>query len=124
MLEEIKSIPIKLNQLLDKRRKLFLVILVFMAIVLSLIETVGVSVVMPFISVASNPELIDSGYYKYFYDLFGFLDANRFTIFFGIVIIAFYIFRTLYNIFFTYYMNKFSLGTYHKAFQNLPCVIL
>jgi ATP-binding cassette subfamily B protein/ATP-binding cassette subfamily C protein len=83
-----------------------------MAIVFSMVETLGVSVVMPFISVASNPDLIHSGRYKFFYDLFGFSDPFIFVIIFGIIIIVFYFFRSLYNISYTYSMNKFSFGTY------------
>ena len=127
MFKNIKSIPVKLNQLLDRRRKVFLVILFFMAILLSLIETAGVSVVMPFISVASNPDMINSGRYKSIYDLLGFTDTTRFVLAFGIAIIIFYFFRSLYNIFYNYVMNRFSLGTYRyfaarllKTYLALP----
>jgi len=112
MFKELKSIPIKLNQVLDKRRKFILVILFFMAIVFSLVETAGVSIVMPFISVASNPGLVNSGRYKIFYDFFGFTDTNSFIITFGASIIIFYFFRSLYNMTYVYALNKFSFGTY------------
>ena len=118
-LDKILVIPLKLNHLLDKRRKLFLVILFFMAIGLSIIETVGVSVVMPFISVASNPDLITTGKYKYFYDLFGFTEVNKFIIVFGIVIIVFYFLRSIYNIAYSYSLNKYSLGTYRYFASRL-----
>jgi ABC-type multidrug transport system fused ATPase/permease subunit len=127
MFDEIKSIPVKLNQLLDKRRKFLLVILFFGAIVLSLIETAGVSIVMPFITVASNPETIYSPRYKFFYDLLGFTDTTGFILFFGGAIIVFYFFRSIYNIFYSYIMNRFSLGTYRhfaarlfNIYLNLP----
>ena len=112
MAKDFKSVINKLNQLLNKKRKLFLIVLFIMAVILSLVETAGVSVVMPFITAASNPDVINSGYYKYFYDLFGFTGTNRFILFFGIAIIAFYIFRSVYNILYNYSMNKFSFGTY------------
>jgi len=112
MFDDIKSIPRKLNKILDKRQKFLLVILFCMAIVFSLGETIGVSIVMPFITVASNPDLVNTGYYKIFFDMLGFSDATSFVIVFGILIIAFYFLRSLYNIFYTYSINKFSLGTY------------
>jgi ATP-binding cassette subfamily B protein/ATP-binding cassette subfamily C protein len=90
-----------------------------MAIFYSLGETLGVSIVMPFISVASNPELINSGYYKFFYDLFGFSGKTDFIILFGAAIIIFYFFRSLYNIFYTYSINRFSLGTYRSFASRL-----
>ena len=77
-----------------------------------MVETAGVSIIMPFISVASNPDMINSGLYKYFYDFLNFDSVNNFIIMFGIGIILFYLFRSFYNIFANYLMNKFSLGTY------------
>ncbi|MDR1802243.1 MAG: ABC transporter ATP-binding protein [Treponema sp.] len=112
MFKETRSILVKLNRLLDRRRKFFLLALFFMTIFLSLIETAGVSVVMPFISVASNPDLIETGAYNYFYRLLRFTDPTGFIMVFGVMIIAFYLFRSLYNIFYTYSLNRFSLGTY------------
>jgi len=119
MFLEIITIPAKLNQILDKRRKLFFIIMVFMAIVYSLGETVGVSIVMPFISVASNPGLVESGYYKFFFDLSGFSESAGFVIFFGFMIIVFYFFRSIYNIIYTYMVNKFSLGAYRYFASRL-----
>ena len=112
MLKDYTSIPFQVNQLLDKKRKLYLIILFFMSVVLSVIETAGVSIVMPFISVASNPDVIDTGWYRFFYDLFGFASKSRFVITFGIAMIFFYVFRSVYNIFYDYSLNKFSLGTF------------
>ena len=127
MFSDIKSTPAKLNQLLDRRRKFLFAILLIMAIIFSLVETAGVSVIMPFITAASNPETIDSGNYKYFYDLFGFTGTNTFILAFGIAIIIFYFFRMLYNTFFNYSMERFSFGTYRyfatklfKSYLALP----
>jgi ATP-binding cassette subfamily B protein/ATP-binding cassette subfamily C protein len=82
---------------------------------------------MPFISAASNPDMIDTGWYKHFFDLFRFNDKNTFVIAFGIAIITFYLFRSLYNIFYNYAINKFSLGTFRyfatrlfKTYLALP----
>ena len=108
----IISIPKKLNRLLNRTRKFSLIILFFMTILLSVIETVGISAVMPFISVVSNPDLIQSGRYKFFFDLSGFADINSFIVFFGIALIVFYFFRSVYNILYNYYLNKYAYGTY------------
>jgi ATP-binding cassette, subfamily B, bacterial PglK len=127
MFNDFKSIPNKLNQVLDKRRKIYLLLLLFMAIVFSLVETAGVSVVMPFISVASNPELVNTDNYKIFYDLLKFDSPSKFIFTFGVVIIIFYFFRALYSIFYNYSINKYSLGTYRyfagqlfKIYLSLP----
>ena len=124
MLREIKSIPVKLNRILDRRRKIFLVVLFFMTILYSLGETVGVSIVMPFISAASNPDLVYSGYYKFFYDLSGFPEPHTFIIFFGMAIIVFYFVRSIYNIIYTYLLNRFSFGGYRYFASRLFKVYL
>jgi ATP-binding cassette subfamily B protein/ATP-binding cassette subfamily C protein len=127
MIKDMKVTFQKLSLILNNRRKIYLIVLFFLSIVLSFVETAGVSAVMLFISAASNPDIIDSGWYKYFFDLFGFNNKNIFVISFGIVIIAFYIFRSLYNIFYNYSINKFSLGTFRyfatrlfKTYLALP----
>jgi len=127
MFKHFNSISTKLNQVLDKRRKIYLLLLLLMAIVYSIAETLGISVVMPFISVASNPDLLNSGYYKIFYDLSKLDSPTRFIFVFGLAIIIFYFFRSLYIIFYNYLINRYSLGTYKyfagrlfKIYLSLP----
>ncbi|MCL2801453.1 MAG: ABC transporter ATP-binding protein [Treponema sp.] len=121
------TIPKKLSKLLTKKQKIFLVILFFLTISLSFIETLGISAIMPFITVASNPDVLNDGYYKTAYDLFGFTEKNSFVIIFGVVIIIFYAFRSLFNIFYTYSINKYSFVVHKnlslnlfKVFFNIP----
>lgn len=113
----------KLRSLLTKKDKKFLLILFLLTIFLSIIETVGISAIMPFISIASNPDLIDdNGYYKQVFNLFGFKEKNDFIIAFGFILIGFYIFRSFYNLIYSYLLNRFSFGSYHqfsfKLFQG------
>jgi ATP-binding cassette subfamily B protein/ATP-binding cassette subfamily C protein len=117
----------KLRGLLNRKQKLYLITLFMLTIVLSIVETAGVSVIMPFISVASNPNLIDTGYYKKFFDLLGFVSKTNFIIVFGITIVCFYIFRAVYNVIYTYILNLFSLGmfrhfatTLFKTYLTIP----
>lgn len=124
MLKDFRSIPGKLNQILDKRQKFIFGVLLFLAVVLSVVETIGISAVMPFISVASNPDLLKSGTYLYVYNLLEFSDPNKFIITFGIVIIVFYAFRSAYNIFFSYFLNKFSFGTFRYFAARLIKIYL
>lgn len=112
----------KLISLLTLKDKKFLLFLFILTILLSVIETVGISAIMPFISIASNPDLIDNGYYKQAYDLFGFQEKNNFVLVFGFSLICFYMFRGLFNVFYSYVLNRFSYGSYHqfafKLFQG------
>lgn len=91
-------------------------VLFFLSVFLSVIETIGVSVIMPFISVASNPALIQGNiYYNKIYRFFGFKSSFEFIAVFGFVLIGFYLFRAFLNIFYVYLSNKFT----YSRFQHL-----
>ena len=113
------SIPKKLRRLLTRKQKIYLLILLIFTIFVSVLETLGISVLMPFITVAANPAILDEGNYKTVFDFLGFTEKNKFIITFGVVIIAFYFFRMILNITFTYIINKFSLGLIRNFSLNL-----
>lgn len=113
----------KINFLLTNKDKKTLFILLIMSIILSIIETIGITAIMPFISVASNPELIlENKYYKYVYDFFNLTSKSTFILYFGLSLIAFYLFRAFYIVFNGYMVNKFSMEKYmiftNKIFKN------
>jgi ATP-binding cassette, subfamily B, bacterial PglK len=117
------SVYKKLNSLLTVNDKKSLILLVILSIVFALIETVGVAIIMPFISVSSDFSLIESNeYYKYIYDLFEFNSDVGFVIAFGLTLLIFYIFRGGFNIFYTYMLARFSKGKTHylsfKLFES------
>jgi ATP-binding cassette subfamily B protein/ATP-binding cassette subfamily C protein len=101
----------KLRNILPRKQKIYLFILLLMTIILSIIETVGISSIMPFITVASNPLVLEEGKFKIVYEFLRFTDKNTFIIVFGISIIVFYLFRAIYNIIYNYILNKYSFGT-------------
>jgi len=118
----------KLNLLLTKRDKQVLIVLLGFSVFISVIETVGIGVILPFISVASNFTLIHTNkYYQYVYKLFHFHSEINFVLAFGVGLIFFYIFRSLINLVYFYSLNKFSQGRYHllayRLFENLFLVV-
>ncbi|MBU1668525.1 ABC transporter ATP-binding protein [bacterium] len=113
----------KLRDLLTKRDKQFLLGLLFFSIIISIIETVGISVIMPFIAVATDFTLIHSNeYYRYIYEFFSFDKEVLFVISFGVVLIFFYLFRSVINLVYFYLLNRFTQGRYHllayRLFEN------
>jgi len=100
----------KLYRLLSPKHRTYLWLLVLLTIGFSLVETLGISAIMPFISIASNPDLLDGGIYKKAFDLFNFREKDIFIIYFGIAIIIFYLFRAVYNIMHTYLINRYSMA--------------
>ena len=108
----LKPVVSRLFRLMNRKQKIMILLMLFLVIGFSLVETIGISAIMPFISVVSNPELLESGYFKMVYDFLGFNSPERFIIVFGICIIIFYIFRGLYSVFLSYSIKRFSIGIY------------
>ena len=113
----------KLKNLLTKRDKQFLLGLFFFSIVISVIETVGISAIMPFISVATDFTLIHSNeYYNMGYRLFSFNSEVSFVVSFGVLLIGFYFFRSAINLLYFYLLSRFTQGRYYllsyRLFQN------
>jgi ATP-binding cassette subfamily B protein/ATP-binding cassette subfamily C protein len=114
----------KLYSLFSPRHQLYWGLLIVFTIGFSLIETLGISAIMPFISIASNPELLDSGTYKKAFDLFRIQQKETFIIYFGIAIIVFYLFRAVYSVVHTYLINRFSMAINHYFSNRLFSRIL
>jgi len=113
------EIPRKLRFLLSRKQKIFLIVLLALTIILSVVETASISVIMPFATVASNPETLDTGKFKIVFDFLGFKDKITFIVAFGISIIIFYFFRAIYCTTYTYILSKFSIGTSRTFARNL-----
>ena len=113
----------KLIYILSKRDKQFLFFLLVFSIVISIIEMAGISIIMPFIAIAIDFSLLESNqYYKYVYDLLNFSAPKNFVIVFGVLLIVFYIFRSIVNLLYFYMLNCFSQGRHHliayRLFKN------
>ena len=109
--------------LLTQRDKKFLLLLLIFSIFISLMETVGIGIIMPFISVASNFSQIQSNeYYKFIYNILEFHSNISFVLSFGLFLIIFYLFRSVVNLFYFYLLARFSKGRYHllayRLFEN------
>jgi ATP-binding cassette subfamily B protein/ATP-binding cassette subfamily C protein len=123
----IRPVLKKLNRLLSRKQKVYLLILFVLTLFLSFVETIGISIIMPFISVTLNPDLINEGWYKVLFDFWEFASKMSFIIVFGVAIICFYVFRSAYNIAYTYIVTKFSMGMFRhfssalfKTYLNIP----
>lgn len=104
----------KLNSLFTKNDKIFLLFLIFLSVFIALIEMVGIAAIMPFISVASNFNIIESNeYYKFFYNIFEFTKYIDFVMIFGVLLVVFYIIRGILNLLYFYLLSKFSKGRMH-----------
>ena len=108
--------------LITKRDKVILFGLLIATFVLTFVETFGVSVIMPFITLATNPDVILGNRVSAFiYHFLGFKSTNAFMITFSVLLVLFYIFRALYNTAYTYLLNRFLLRKSHYFSYSIFC---
>lgn len=99
----------KLRQLLNKKTKTHLIYLVLFSIFVSIIETIGISAIMPFINIATNFSAISTNkYYQILFHFFNFSKDINFVLTFGFILIGFYLFRGAVNLAYTYALSYFS----------------
>ena len=91
----------KLNFLLDARTKRFFIILLGLSILFALVEAIGISAIMPFLSLVTNDKLIDeNSIYRRIFEYFNFETHNDFIVAFGALLILFYILRGVFTFLF------------------------
>ncbi|MDD3267674.1 MAG: ABC transporter ATP-binding protein [Burkholderiales bacterium] len=89
----------------EKRKFPFVIVISIMA---SILETLTISSIFPFMSLVTNPDRVHDKYYKYIYDLFNFNSPAGFIVSCGFLIIFLFIFKTIFNTFANYV--SFSFG--------------
>jgi ATP-binding cassette, subfamily B, bacterial PglK len=110
----------KLRSILDRTAKRQLVLLVAFSIFVSMVETIGITAIMPLIDITMNFDNIHNNqYYQWLFSFFGFKSDVNFAIFFGLVLFGFYIFRAGMNLLYSYVMANFSEKVYAQTTQKL-----
>lgn len=112
----------KIRHLTTRRDKIILLCLLPATFLLSLIETFAISIIMPFISLASNPQLLfENKYANYIYQILRFESTIDFMVAFSVALVIFYVFRALYNLAYSYALNRFAFRKYHFFAYRLFC---
>ncbi len=103
----------KIFFILSKEDKKFLFSLLLFSVFISFIESFAISLVMPFITLASDFSYFDRN--KYLMQLKDYLALPVFEIivYFGVVLIVFYVLRALLNSYYFHLLARFSKGRYH-----------
>lgn len=114
---------VKLFSILTKHDKRFLSILIFASVLISLVEMIGISAILPFISIASDFSYIHSNIYLHkIYIFFDFKKEIDFVIASGIILLLFYFLRSSLNLCYFYLLSRFSKGRYsliaYRLFEN------
>ncbi|EJP4765478.1 ATP-binding cassette domain-containing protein [Campylobacter coli] len=103
----------KIFFILSKEDKKFLFSLLLFSVFISFIESFAISLVMPFITLASDFSYFDKN--KYLIQLKDYLALPVFEIivYFGVILIVFYVLRALLNSYYFHLLARFSKGGYH-----------
>ncbi len=106
----------QIRKLFDKNEIKKLYILVIFSVVVSLGEVFGLSIIVPFISVASNKNsLYENKYLEVIYDFFKFENYSQFIIISGIGIIIIFLLKNIMNSIFNYSLVNFARNNYYKV---------
>lgn len=110
----------RVSKILTKRQKNLLGLLLIMMLIGAALETVGTSLLLPFITVAMDPASIsENEYLRYFYDLFHLTDASGFLIMLAIVLIIVYVVKSVYLFFMYYAQYRFIYNGQYNTSRNL-----
>lgn len=114
-----KSIK-QLMMLFDKREKRKFLILFFLMIVAALFETVGIGLIVPFVGIITNPDIIqEQAILSYIYELFNFQSTTAFIIFAVVMLLAVFVLKNLYLLLFNYAQFRVILNQQVKLSSEL-----
>ena len=102
----------KISYVLDRRQKIQLVLLLFTILIGAIVELMGITLILPIVSIAMDPSVIDETWYLIIIrDTFGLYEVKEMLLFLASLLIGVYIFK---NIYITYMYN----AQYHFTYDN------
>lgn len=97
-----------------------LIVLLFMMLIGAALETIGTSLILPFITVATNPDsVLDNRWLKYVYDMFHLTSVSSFLILQVIVLIIIFVVKNIYLYFMYYAQYRFIYNGQFNTSRNL-----
>lgn len=106
-MKAIKEILIKIRTIYNKQQQLKFSFLFVLIVISGFLELIGISLILPFINVVMNPEIIMTNkYLNFIYNLFHISDTTNFLIFLAFVLIAVYILKNVYMLIVYYFQYK------------------
>ena len=101
----------KLYALFDKKEKRNTLVMLALIIIGAVLETIGVGIILPFVSLVLEPQLINNYEFLTVIYHWSFIGTyQRFIIFLCILLILIFLFKSLYMFFLLYIQNRYSLN--------------
>ncbi|WP_249315728.1 ABC transporter ATP-binding protein [Bacillus sp. FJAT-49711] len=110
----------KLLMLFNKREKNKLLILLFMMVISALLETLGIGLIVPLVSIITNPDIIrEQPIIAQIYELFKFQSTTSFMIFSVVVLLLVFVLKNFYILLYQYTQNRLILNQQVKLSERL-----
>ena len=107
MINSILDIFDKINTIYNKKQKIKFCFLFCLIVISGFMELVGISLILPFINVVINPDIIITNkYLAYIYNFFKIENTTNFLIFLAFVLIIVYIIKNFYMLIVYYFQYK------------------
>jgi ABC-type multidrug transport system fused ATPase/permease subunit len=105
----------KLYDQFSSREKKQLILFSIIIVISGLVQVVGIASIFPFISVATNPELIESNYYlSQLRALTGLESNNKFLVFLGVLVLLLLVLSNVFIAFTTWLKMRFVVTNTHN----------
>jgi len=102
------------------KEKKYTIFIIVLTILMTLVETVGISLIMPFIQIAMDFETVHSNkYYQMVYTFFDFTSEQKFVLVFGVSLLVFFMLRVIFTIYYKYNISTFSKRLYRLTVQKM-----
>lgn len=110
----------KLMRLFNRKEKKKLLVIFFMMIIAAVFETMSIGIILPFVGILTKPEIIqEQMILSQIYDIFKFESTNGFILMAVVVLIAVFIVKNIYLLFFNYLQLKVVLNQEVKLSSRL-----
>ena len=115
----------KMISVFDKKQKIQLLFLMIGILISALLELVGVTIILPFINIVINPDIIfKSEKFNFVYELLRFRDKNEMLIFIAVCIMLTYIIKNAYLIYLSNSQFKFSYDNQRKLAYHIANIYM
>lgn len=110
----------KLLTFFNKNEKKKLLILFFMMIIAAVFETIGIGIIVPFVGILTNPNIIqEQVFLSYLYEKFNFQTSSAFIVFVVVVLLLVFFLKNIYLLLFNYAQIRVILNQQVKLSRRL-----
>lgn len=110
----------KLSYIFSRKQKINLVILLFIVVIGSLLELLGVTAILPFVEVATNPDIIfEKKYLFFFYEWLNIQNVNIFMALLAVALIMIYVAKNIYLVIMNSLIFRFTYNNQRRLAYRL-----